>query len=73
LTVEKRLQRLEQARGIVDDDEEAPQLVVVWPEDETPETRAAYSKAAAWYKRRGRWPERFRVDWGDGTEAERHE
>ena len=62
MSVEKRLDKLEQAIGTTTD-EEAPPLVVVWPEDETPEQRAAYRKAADWYKRHGGLPSEVRVDW----------
>ena len=69
MSVEKRIEALEQAAQLIDEDEEAPPIVIVWPEDETPETRAAYRKAKEWYSKRGRVPNDLRVCWSNGTPA----
>ena len=70
MSVLRRVALLEQAQAIdAEVDEPAPPIIIVWPEDETAETRAAYHKADEWYRRHGRVPNDLRVCWSDGTEA----
>ena len=72
LSVLRRLEELEQAYGAgIDTDEEAPQIVICWPEHETPEIRAQNREAREWYRQRGINPFALPVKlcWRDGTEV----
>ena len=75
MSVLRRLDKLEEKSGTVaeaiDADEEAPQLIITWPEDSTPETRAHNRKVREWYHARGRtWGDAPLVlSWADGSEV----
>jgi len=65
----RRVSRLERATATATADAGSfPGVVLVWPEDETPETRAHNAQAAAWVKAHG-WPETVRLVWPDGSEV----
>ena len=72
MSVDKRLERLEQAIGAaIEPGEEPPQIIIVWPENETPQIRAQNRKAREWYRRHGIdwWKLPVVLNWADGTEV----
>jgi len=67
----ERLERKVLASVQAEDLEDAPRIVLCWPEDETPEVREANRKAREWYEERGiDWSDLPLVlTWEDGTEV----
>ena len=72
MSIKRRVERLEEDQGPAAVDlSEAPQIVITWPEDETPEIRAANREARQWYTERGLdWRKNdLVVSWADGSEV----
>jgi len=67
--VERRVDKIERLLGtVLPGDGEMPMVVVVWPEDETPETRRQNRKARAWVAVHG-WPWPIDMLWPDGSKV----
>ena len=73
MNVKSRVAKLEEARPRVNpgDLANAPQIVITWPGQETPESRAANREARQWYEDRGlAWGDLPLVlEWPDGSEV----